>query len=131
MRTKIIGILLLLSLLLLTSCKTKLVENSGEAEALWFHEHNHYSVSITAGNTIFNKIIRGGAGFDKPDVRIIKDVSMGNPIRYEIRYWYNEFYGWTKKEDGYIRIHIRSIDDINGAGWNHGKFGKGTTSRVQ
>lgn len=27
-------------------------------------------------------------------------------------------------------LHISSYDDLNGAGWNHGKFGSGNTSRI-
>ena len=30
-----------------------------------------------------------------------------------------------------IEIHLHSAKDINGAGWNHGKFGKGQTDVVE
>lgn len=33
--------------------------------------------------------------------------------------------------DHHITIHIHSITDINAAGWNHGKFGSGTTTVVE
>jgi len=31
----------------------------------------------------------------------------------------------------WMEIHIHSIDEINGGGWNRGKFGKGQTNVIQ
>ena len=30
-----------------------------------------------------------------------------------------------------VNIHIHSLEDLNGAGWNHGKFGKGNTVPIE
>jgi hypothetical protein len=34
-------------------------------------------------------------------------------------------------EGYYLEIHIHRVEDINPAGWNHGKFGKGQTTVVE
>ena len=60
-------------------------------------------------------------------VRIFTDVIPSNSMWIE---------GDLVKESGGgihydYEIHIHSIDDVNTGGWNHGKFGSGTTTRIQ
>lgn len=49
--------------------------------------------------------------------------------------WFKCDYAWNSlsgyEDGGFCEIHIQSLDQINGAGWNHGKQGKGNTQRVQ
>ena len=30
-----------------------------------------------------------------------------------------------------LELHVHTVQDVNGAGWNHGKFGSGQTTRIQ
>ncbi len=54
--------------------------------------------------------------------KFIIDISAGEPM-YVI---YKPYPNWDHVITN-ARIHIHSPQDINGAGWNHGKFGKGQT----
>ena len=59
-------------------------------------------------------------------VFIKPDRQEGEQMWYQTHY----VYGGCKGTKGHVIIHVRSIADINGAGWNHGKFGSGTTTRI-
>lgn len=38
---------------------------------------------------------------------------------------------WAEVDDKQVYIHIHSAQEINGAGWNHGKGGQGETIGVE
>lgn len=58
---------------------------------------------------------------------IIADVEDGQPMWAELPKILNPYKG----KEYTAKIHIRSGEDINGAGWNHGKFGSGTTTIIK
>lgn len=49
--------------------------------------------------------------------------------------WAREYYAldprWPQNPTRYLEIHIHSEKDIEGGGYNHGKFGRGQTSVVE
>ena len=61
-------------------------------------------------------------------VRILQDVASDQPswTRWET---------WTRGggicDVRNLEIHIHSADEVNGAGWDHGKFGRGQTTVVE
>jgi len=89
--------------------------------AVYMHDAWHYSVLTEAGSNLVHRVF----GSVKPE--ILRDVLDGSNM------WYEAYYKETYDHGGYewLKIHIRSVDDINTAGWNHGKFGRGMTHRVQ
>jgi len=60
-------------------------------------------------------------------IKIFYDVPPGEPMYYESQKKCKQ--GNVKYE--YLYIHIHSVKDIGGGGWNHGKFGRGNTSVLE
>ena len=94
-----------------------------EAEGIYWHEHNRYSAAIISGDSINLHKIPSGNG----------KVSLFSDVRGDDRPWYkcmwvtNRFKG----PHGHVcEIHIKDIGSLRTADWNHGKFGTGTTSRI-
>ena len=92
-------------------------------DAVYFHEHGRYSVMVKDGKNVKN------VTFPRNGVKtfVTEGVPEGSNLWFEVQYTEN---GCGNRR-GYVNIHIHSIDDLNTAGWNHGKFGKGQTHRVQ
>lgn len=96
-----------------------------ELEQVMEHESNHYSVKYKAEN---NELIEINFGRQNNSVKIIADVPEGEPI------W--GLLNRAKTPRGRIdylggEIHVHSGQDINGGGWNHGKYGSGQTVPVE
>ena len=108
---------------LVSGCSHSITKETGQIIAVWKHEPNVYSVTIKEGkNTLIDKDFRRHSAV-YPKYSLIDDVSENSNMWYEATY-----------DDGFcetVVIHVRSINDINNAGWNHGKFGSGSTERVQ
>jgi len=120
---KIYIIIVALLCMFLFSCGTvNTYKEKRECVAVWFHENNRYSVSVLNNKVLTNITFQHGV-----PVEVIFNLKEGEPLWYETNYTWNSFYGTTK---GYIKIYVRNINDINGAGWNHGKFGSGRTTRI-
>lgn len=105
---------------------------SGEqtVDAVWYHENNDYSVSYIKNG----KLITGKPwGIQYNKIEIVPDLRHDNQPYVEWNYYINKADVLVSSEDGesFVRIHIRGIDDLSGAGWNHGKFGQGMTVRFQ
>jgi hypothetical protein len=100
-----------------------------KVEAVFYHHVNYYSVMVRNGEELTP------VSFPRPgalDVRLIDDVQPDEDIWYEISYVMSErdYLLRDKKNPGYLNIHIRSLDDLKGASWNHGKNGRGTTIKI-
>jgi hypothetical protein len=116
--------------ILLSGCgKPTLVgKDSREIVSVWKHEVGYYSVSFMDGNKIVDNgfKIYNGNYYLLETTTLIADVPEGSNM------WYEAIY--LSSIDGgsvVVTIHVRSMDDVHGAGWNHGKFGKGSTERVR
>lgn len=88
-------------------------------QSVYYHEKGRYSVSVMESNRL--KMV------NVPGVVLIVDKDTDH-LWYECDYKRNS---WNGQTVGNCYIHIRSVNDINTAGWNHGKFGSGTTIRIQ
>ena len=88
---------------------------TSEIKAAYMHEAGRYSIMVQDANTL--SLVKLGYATIKTDV------TAGSNIWYEATYnGMNECVEST--------IHLHSVDDLNTAGWNHGKFGSGTTHRI-
>lgn len=96
-----------------------------EIVAVYMHHVNNYSVAVKNSNRI--DIVRLPWQL-RNTVEIIADVAQGSPMWYACDGTYSSAFGDTT---GSCEIHIRDVDDINSASWNHGKAGTGTTQRIQ
>jgi hypothetical protein len=115
-------ILLIATILLLGACSdiTEYYTPKTEIVAFYMHKVNAYSVAIKGGGSVGIKKLP----FLIP-VRIYDDATD--------KMWYMcdaTYDNWRGDKTGHCEVHIRTMDDLKGAGWSNGKFGSGTTTRV-
>jgi hypothetical protein len=89
---------------------------------VFYHTGNQYSV-MHKGND--GEILT--TSWNKP-TRIIADVP-ADKLMWASKYLGGQNFGgsWNK----YCVIHIHAVNEINGAGWDNGKLGKGTTELIE
>jgi len=111
----------LLSVCFLAACSYEkepvTVEN---VKRVFMHEEKHYSFLYASPNN--PNELQGFTLREVIRVKIITDVSPEEDIWLK----YTEF---GSSYD--LELHLHSAEDINGAGWNHGKFGSGQTVVVE
>jgi len=99
-----------------------------DVDAIFYHEGCNYSVMYKSGSEIKQKSL----GFGAETCYTLTHTVLADATDKPWVEWHvvrNSLYG--VESGGYVRIHIRSVDDITGGSWNHGKFGTGTTTRIQ
>lgn len=89
---------------------------------IFMHERGHYT--FFSENPDSPEIIINTVG-TFPE-KIFKDVPKDKPMWYRYR-----MYRRNGEMHYEFEIHIRSVKDIEGAGWDHGKFGKGQTTVIE
>lgn len=107
-----------------TACSSErtLVEDRTitRVKGVFYHEQSRYTLFVEEGGKYLVPIT-----FDRVRAKIVADVAEDHEMWAHVR---------TKRGDGYtdsdLVIHVHSIRDINGAGWSHGKFGRGTTTKI-
>ena len=107
-------------LTLLTGCGTDSIHNYEEdIKGVYFHEANKYTVLIqkASGEVEFRLLPHSRR------VRLLLSDRSYVKCNYTRSNWDNE-------ETGGCEIHITSVSNITGADWNHGKFGRGKTTKV-
>lgn len=112
--------------LMFCGCKHTFVDERNDIVAVWKHEVGRYSITYKEGHELIDYNFNKDGRSVYPSFSIIADVPEDSNMWYEARYDLNANMSTAK-----VFIHVRSIDDINGAGWNYGKFGRGSTERVQ
>lgn len=96
-----------------------------------YHEYNRYTFFTQPGginSEIFKKTVDFGQYNNEDEkIHILPDVEAGrkNWVRYG--FYISGSGSWTLID---AEIHIHSEKDIEGGGWNHGKFGSGATSVI-
>jgi len=111
-----------IALLLVVLCGCDKIQEKYDVDAIYLHEPGHYSVMIKEGSELLTKDFGDGS------VRIFTDVTNGQSCYYEAVYTENIGY-----VDG-VRLHVRSSDDIKGAGWTvktGGTTASGTTQKIE
>lgn len=99
------------------------------------HEPGYYSILVKEKNN--NLVCRSFGQYGRVSVKIIADVQSDQPMWAQVFPNLIErdstFYplcNYSEKYDPYVEIHIHSGKDIDGAGWDHGKFGRGKTNVI-
>lgn len=91
------------------------------------HEPSRYTMLVEKSDgTIAQYSFGGGCCGNVP--KIFHDVPSGQPMWIEYR---TGDPGKNSAFDQLLTIHVHSVGDINGAGWNHGKFGRGETTVLE
>jgi len=118
-----------LTALLFVGCSddaATIVEES-EAEAIYWHENNRYTAAIVNGDEVAMHRIPFHPADWRDSVRVVLDVTDNNKPWYRCEWLHNGFSG---NHGGKCEIHLRDIDSLRTADWNHGKHGTGTTTRI-
>lgn len=105
---------------------TPRIETRQQIERVFMHTPGGYSVVVNDGGEIKVKTFEWAApihGGGK--LSVLADVPEGEPMYYT-GLQYGEGGGYLE-----VVIHIHSAKDINGAGWDRGKFGRGQTNVVE
>ena len=87
-------------------------------EAFYYHEKGRFTAAVLENGTLHMNIVRNA---------VISFDSTGD-LWYECDYIVDTWNGSGTR--GACYVHLKTIDDINNSGWNHGKFGSGTTVRL-
>ena len=111
-----------LSLLMAVSCTgcadwTDYSTGKTEIQAFYYHEQGRYTAAIVEHGKV--EIVRVPAAIITLDAE--------SDAWYECDYKRDSFHGKTV---GACYVHLMSVDDINTAGWSRGKFGRGSTTRI-
>ena len=129
LRNLIITFLLTISSLVLGGCgrsRLEEVQINNVVRVFW-HESTRYSVQVREPNSVEIKtIILRSEICNNQQARILADVPLGNPMWVRFVMDYN----WNMDCLRVLEIHIHSEKDIEGGGWDHGKFERGQTSVV-
>ena len=124
LRLVIFGFLLALAV----GCNNEITEGKiVNVERIYWHEGCKYSFTVpTEGSLGFhNESVPGLCTSD--DVSIIPDVPVGEKMWV---YYVNTF-SLGDRFLNKMEIHVHTLADINGGGWNHGKFGHGQTTVIE
>jgi hypothetical protein len=109
--------------LFLVSCSDIIeYKSTDKIVSVYYHERNDFSVGIVRSGML--KIVRLPP---TAHVDIFMDAASKDDMWYECDHTRDRWNGTTT---GGCSIHLFDVDDITGAGWNHGKFGSGTTKRI-
>ena len=108
---------------LLAGCSDIIEHNhTDNIVSVYYHERNDYSVGIVNGDQLYIRRLPPSAHVD-----IFMDAPSKDEMWYECEHTRDR---WNGATTGGCVIHIYDADDITGGGWNHGKFGSGTTTRI-
>ena len=118
--------LILLSIALLSACGVEDKSSGGDIDAIYWHENDRYTV-MTIDNDIVSKFKITPWSDYGGTVELYRDVDPDESSWYKCTWTYSP---WSGSDDGYCEIHIHDLNELGTADWNHGKFGSGSTKRI-
>ncbi len=125
----LIGISIMIAVtILIVGCEVTEHTSGGEVEAIYWHEGERYTaVTENADVLEHHRIPPFAAG--PGAVTLYKDAVPGEKSWYKCEWTRNNWTG-ADPDLSYCDIHIHSIDELGTGNWNHGKFGSGSTTRI-
>jgi len=131
LRNLIITFLLAISSLVFSGCggRDEEVRVDNVVRVFW-HEGTLYSFHVREPNSVEIKLVFTHYTMcvnQRTYTNILADVPLGNPMWV----YYIINHNWDRSCLKVLEIHIHSEKDIEGGGWNHGKFGRGQTSVIR
>lgn len=100
----------------------QIIEGKRIVDDIYWHEGKRFSAMVMQGNRMtFHKIPQ----HHNATFTLICDAT--DKPWYEYHFIRTEMAG---VREGWLRIHIRSKNDLKTADWNHGKFGSGKTTKI-
>jgi len=123
-----IKILLPLITILLVGCTDTPRSIEGEIDALYWHERDRYTIKTIENGLVSDVHIPPWGGHTINNaVEVFVDVEPHQKSWYKCNWTWN---GWLGSDNEYCELHIHDLNEIGTAGWNHGKFGSGSTTRI-
>lgn len=128
------GVVSILFPLLIAGCeRTVTIKQIENVERIFWHEGDKYSVLVKNDDNTYKTVrfpnYQCGSIRDGDGVIIVADVPGDQKM------WVSTV---VQEEDNIrpycferLTIHIHSPHDIDGGGWDHGKFGRGQTSVIE
>lgn len=109
--------------------KTEVVKDKIEIEDVWYHQPGSYSV----GHYNDDEYLTTSTDRCEYEVetKVLRDLPQGEVMYYEYRLTINDFRGCIGDPGDFKTIHMTKDYKLKGGGWDHGKFGRGQTSRLQ
>ena len=92
---------------------------------IYMHEMNLYSFSKIEGNEV--KSFRASPYWCQ-NTKVFQDLPKEEKMWVEVTTLYGDIYGERAVK---VEIHIHDANEIGTAGWNHGKFGSGQTTKIE
>lgn len=116
-------------LLMMVGCAEEHKTSGGEVEAVYWHEGSRYTAVTENADVITRHRIPPYHGVRASSVTLYTDVPEGEKSWYKCEWDWNAMSG-ADTDTAYCDIHIHNIDELGTADWNHGKFGSGSTTRI-
>ena len=118
-----------ISIIVLAGCSYEDHTSGGEIEALYWHEGERYTaVTVNADVVSRQRIPPWGHAMDK-NIRLYTDAEPSEKAWYKCEWTRNDWFG-ADLDTAFCGIHIHNLDELGTADWNHGKFGSGSTTRI-
>jgi len=99
-----------------------------KAVRVFMHEPSRYTVLAEGDDGVIRPFTF--QTFYQENVRFFRDVDANQSMWVECELSPTQSYP-SMRSCSRLDIHVRSAEDVNGAGWDHGKNGKGMTTVVQ
>ena len=118
----------IIAFITLTGCTDRPRSEEGIIDALYWHEGDRYTAKVVStGNVVVSHKIPPWYNDNSSTVEVIVDVPANEKSWYKCNWFHNNMSG---PSNGYCEIHIHNLDEIGTADWNHGKFGSGSTTKI-
>jgi hypothetical protein len=125
---------LLLLALLTIGCGMRIQEQKiNNVVRVFWHEYSRYSVMVKEPNSNELKMIEF-ARYSCPrddsggGIHFYQDVETSKPMYINYKVMHRVGFGSCVVQ---LDFHIHSENDVEGSGWNHGKFGSGRTAVIR
>lgn len=135
-----------LSLLIFLGCKQPVTQEPSPTSVtniaqILMHEQGFFTFLVQREDGgVGRLIIRVVNPYEKNRIIILRDTTENEPIKVEYkcdignpiqcREVPTNFSVWCVNASS-LTIHLHSAKEINGAGWNHGKFGQGQVTNLE
>ena len=113
---------------LVTGCSYEHKTSGGEVEAIYWHEGERYTAMTNNADVITRHRIPPYHGVYS-SVTLYTDVPADEKSWYKCEWDFRPLDG-ADTDTAYCDIHIHNLDELGTADWNHGKFGSGSTTRI-
>lgn len=109
--------------------KAEVTQDKFDIEDIWYHQPGSYSVGHYNGEEYVTT--SADRCMYEVKTKVLRDLPPGATMYYEYRLTTSGFRGCIGDPDDFKTIHINKDYKLKGGDWDHGKFGRGQTSRVR